>query len=132
MPQPAPDRIPSKDRLTADRLRAIKGSLRSLGKRGLADVFAAGEVLEEASTLLDGTFSTWVKSECGIEPRTALGYRKTFRLLRPHQELRAERGVAPSVAIAIAAAGESPACDALCISALLPVTPTIRSEIEAT
>lgn len=98
------ERTPSEDRLKANRLRAIKASLRSLGKRGLHDVFAAGEALEEASSLHDGTFSAWVKSECGIEPRTALGYRKTFLVLGDRKDWLADHNVSPSVAVTIAAA----------------------------
>ncbi|WP_157944548.1 DNA cytosine methyltransferase [Mangrovicella endophytica] len=104
MTKPRTVREPTEDRLKADRLRALKGRLRSLGKRGLADVFTAGETLEEAATLLDGIFSAWVRAECGIEPRTALGYRKTFRMLGKHQDLLAERNVSPSVAVTIACA----------------------------
>lgn len=104
MTTPRTERQPTEDRLKADRLRVIKASLRSLGKRGLGDLFAAGEALEEAASLHDGTFSAWVKSECGIEPRTAFGYRKTFLVLGDRKEWLAERNVSPSIAVTIAAA----------------------------
>ncbi|MCW7546350.1 hypothetical protein N7I30_21560, partial [Aurantimonas litoralis] len=68
-------------RETADRLRKLKESVRAIGKRGLADTFTAGEALEEAAKLLRGSYSSWVKTECGLEPRTALGFRKTFLVL---------------------------------------------------
>ncbi len=104
MTKPPTERQSTADRLKADRLRAIKASLRSLGKRGLGDVFAAGEVLEKAASLHDGMFSAWVKSECGIEPRTALGYRRTFLVLGDRKGWLADRNVSPSVAVTIAAA----------------------------
>lgn len=107
MTKPSTERVPSADRIKADRLRQIGGGLRSMGKRGLADVFAAGEALEEAAALCDGTFSAWVKSQCGIEPRTALGYRKTFLVLGSRKDWLAERNVSPSVAVTVACAPEA-------------------------
>lgn len=98
------DRTASDDRRKADRLRAIRDRLRSLGKKGLVDLFAAGEMLEEAASLHDGTFSAWVKIECGIEPRTALGYRKTFLVLGPQRAWLSKLNVSPSVALTIACA----------------------------
>ncbi|WP_182084414.1 DNA (cytosine-5-)-methyltransferase [Aureimonas sp. ME7] len=107
MTKPSTERVPSADRIKADRLRQIRGGLRSMGKRGLADVFAAGEALEEAAALCDGTFSAWVKSQCGIEPRTALGYRKTFLVLGSRKDWLTKRNVSPSVAVTVACAPEA-------------------------
>ncbi|WP_416356582.1 DNA cytosine methyltransferase [Aureimonas phyllosphaerae] len=76
----------------------------SLGKRGLEDIFVAGEALEEAAALLRGGFSGWVRNECGIDPRTALNFRKTFRVLGDRKDWLIEKGVAPSVAVTLASA----------------------------
>lgn len=68
-------------RILAETLRALKERIQIFGKRGLEDTLAAGAALEEAAKLLRGSYSSWVKAECGLEPRTALGFRKTFRKL---------------------------------------------------
>ncbi|WP_019998686.1 DNA cytosine methyltransferase [Aureimonas ureilytica] len=94
----------AEDRRIARRLDKLKNKVGSLGKRGLEDTFAAGEALEEAAVLLRGGFTGWVREECGIDPRTALNFRKTFRVLGPRKEWLLEMGVAPSVAITLAAA----------------------------
>lgn len=88
----------------AIQLRKLRSRVASVGKRGLIDTFALGEALEEASVLLRGKFSAWLVSECNIEPRTALGFRKTFLALGDRKDWLVERGVAPSVAVMIASA----------------------------
>lgn len=95
---------PSADRIKADRLRALRKSVRDLGKRSLIGMLDAGEALEEAAKLLRGNYSTWVLAECGIDARTALGYRKTFRVLNDRRNWLVEKRVAPSVALTIACA----------------------------
>ncbi|WP_019995395.1 DNA cytosine methyltransferase [Aureimonas ureilytica] len=95
---------PSADRITADRLRELRKSVRDLGKRSLIGMLDAGEALEEAAKLLRGNYSTWVLAECGIDARTALGYRKTFRVLNDRRKWLVGKRVAPSVALTIACA----------------------------
>ncbi|WP_061937629.1 DNA cytosine methyltransferase [Aureimonas sp. AU22] len=92
------------DRKVAVRLQKLKATVTSLGKRGLADTLAAGAALEEAAELLHGGFTGWVREECGIDPRTALNFRKTFRVLNHRKEWLLEKGVAPSVAVTLASA----------------------------
>lgn len=94
----------AEDLRIAKRLDKLKNRVSSLGKRGLEDMFAAGEALEEAAALLRGGFTGWVREECGIDPRTALNFRKTFRVLSPKKDWLLEKGVAPSVAVTLAAA----------------------------
>ncbi|MBB3937328.1 DNA cytosine methyltransferase [Aureimonas phyllosphaerae] len=94
----------AEDRRVAKRLRKLKDTVGSLGKRGLEDIFVAGEALEEAAALLRGGFSGWVRNECGIDPRTALNFRKTFRVLGDRKDWLIEKGVAPSVAVTLASA----------------------------
>jgi len=91
-------------RETADRLRKLKESVRAIGKRSLADTFTAGAALEEAAKLLRGSYSSWVKTECGLEPRTALGFRKTFLVLGHRKADLIDNDVSASVAVMIASA----------------------------
>lgn len=95
---------PEEARVRGDRLRVLSGRVRSMGKLGLKGTFEAGEALEEAAVLLRGDYSSWVRTECGREPRTALGYRKTFRVLGDRRKELAKLGVTASVAIVVASA----------------------------
>lgn len=91
-------------RARGERLRVLKGHVRSLGKLGLKGTFTAGKALEEAAELLRGDYSSWVRTECGLDPRTALGYRKTFRVLWEYRENLAKHDVPASVAVMVACA----------------------------
>lgn len=90
--------------VVAGQLRFLKERIQFFGKRGLSDTFAAGKALEEAAKLLRGNYSSWVKAECGLEPRTALGFRKTFRNLAAHEKMLVEKNVSASVAVMVASA----------------------------
>lgn len=104
MAKPPKPETPEQARAKGIRLRLLRGRVRSMGKLGLKRTFEAGEALEEAAELLRGDYSSWVRTECGLEPRTALGYRKTFRVLGTLRKELAKLEVTPSVAIMVACA----------------------------
>ena len=92
-------------RQECQRLRAIAKCAKNASGRALKDVFELGAKFEEAAELLRGTFSSWVRQECELDPRTALGFRKAHTVLAEHREMLLERNVSPSVVVLIAGAG---------------------------
>ncbi len=116
MAEAAVQALPDLSRESADRLRSIARRARSVSRRGLEDVFALGAAFEEAADVLKGSFGAWVASQCGIEPRTALGYRKAHRHLADRKDWLVERRVTPSVAVLVASA--APEARRLCLEAI--------------
>lgn len=104
MTGPKAANVPNSDRMKANRLRKLRDNVRGMGKRSLVGMLDAGEALEEAAGILRGQYSTWVLAECQIDARTALGYRKTFRVLNHRREWLIKKRVSPSVALTIACA----------------------------
>lgn len=97
----------SSERLTGDRLREMARRSNVVGKRNLKDLFDRGRILDEAAELAKGNFRAWVKSECRIEPSTAFGYRKAYRVLGDRREWLTEKRVSPSVVVILARARPS-------------------------
>lgn len=95
-------RLVAKDVAFGAELKALKGKILSLQKKGTADVFRLGDYLSEARRLLKGHFGSWIKTECGINPRTALGYRRVASELKSHRDLLIARQVQPTVLLKLA------------------------------
>ncbi|WP_457090598.1 DNA cytosine methyltransferase [Microvirga sp. P5_D2] len=97
----------------AKHLRVLRDRIRRIGKKSSSDVFELGAVLEEAAELLRGRFGVWVEHECGIEPRTAHGYRRAHAQLEQHKNLLIEKRVLPTVIIKLAGAEDDARTEAM-------------------
>ena len=97
----------------AKHLRVLRERVRRIGKKSSSDVFELGAVLEEAADLLRGRFGVWVEHECGIEPRTAHGYRRAHARLEQHKSLLVEKRVLPTVIIKLAGAEDGVRAEAM-------------------
>ncbi|WP_182084429.1 hypothetical protein [Aureimonas sp. ME7] len=82
----------------------MKDRIHSIGKLGLPGTFKAGAALEERRVLLRSDHSSCVRTEYGPEPRSALGCRKTFRILTERRGALLEHGVSADVTIMVACA----------------------------
>jgi site-specific DNA-cytosine methylase len=97
----------------AKHLRALRDRARRIGKKNSSDLFELGAILEEAADLLRGRFGVWVEHECGIEPRTAHGYRRAHTRLGSHKTVLIEQRVLPTVIIKLAAARDDVQTEAI-------------------
>lgn len=68
-------------------LEATATGILALGRRSTEQAFELGDLLEQASALVEpGTFEKWVSQRCDISSKTARNYRSVARNLTAYRE----------------------------------------------
>ncbi len=88
-------------------LEATAAGILALGRRSTEQAFELGDLLEQASELVEpGTFEKWVSQRCDISSKTARNYRSVARNLAPYRTRAVELAVSPTVLFHLASAPE--------------------------
>ncbi|WP_449313877.1 hypothetical protein [Rhizobium sp. F40D2] len=88
-------------------LEATAFNIQALGRRSTEQAFELGDLLEQASELVEpGTFEKWVSQRCDISSKTARNYRSVARNLAPYRTRAVELAVSPTVLFHLASAPE--------------------------
>ncbi|MCJ7997038.1 hypothetical protein J5N58_21465 [Rhizobium cremeum] len=86
-------------------LEATAADIQALGRRSTDQAFALGDLLEQASELVEpGTFEKWVSQRCDISSKTARNYRAVARNLTAYRERAVELAISPTVLFHLASA----------------------------
>ncbi len=86
-------------------LEATAAGILALGRRSTEQAFELGDLLEQASELVEpGTFEKWVSQRCDISSKTARNYRSVARNLAPYRTRAVELAVSPTVLFHLASA----------------------------
>ncbi|RVJ43475.1 hypothetical protein CN176_06415 [Sinorhizobium medicae] len=86
-------------------LEATASNIQALGRRSTEQAFELGDLLEQASELVEpGTFEKWVSQRCDISSKTARNYRSVARNLAPYRTRAVELAVSPTVLFHLASA----------------------------
>jgi len=86
-------------------LEATAAGILALGRRSREQAFELGDLLEQASELVEpGTFEKWVSQRCYISSKTARNYRSVARNLAPYGTRAVELAVSPTVLFHLASA----------------------------
>lgn len=88
-------------------LEATASNIQALGRRSTEQAFELGDLLEQASELVEpGTFEKWVSQRCDISSKTARNYRSVARNLAPYRTRAVELAISPTVLFHLASAPE--------------------------
>lgn len=86
-------------------LEATAAGIQALGRRSTEQAFELGDLLEQASELVEpGTFEKWVSQRCDISSKTARNYRSVARNLASYRTRAVELAVSPTVLFHLASA----------------------------
>lgn len=86
-------------------LEATAAGILALGRRSTEQAFELGDLLEQASELVEpGTFEKWVSQRCDISSKTARNYRSVARNLAPYRTRAVELAISPTVLFHLASA----------------------------
>ncbi|WP_395515530.1 hypothetical protein [Pseudorhizobium flavum] len=95
------------DAQSRTQLEAAAAGIQALGRRSTDQAFELGDLLEQASELVEpGTFERWVSQRCDISSKTARNYRAVARNLSRYRERAVELAVSPTVLFHLASAPE--------------------------
>ncbi|MFN7091289.1 MAG: hypothetical protein ACK4P4_12110 [Allorhizobium sp.] len=95
------------DAQSRKQLEAAAAGIQALGRRTTDQAFELGDLLEQASELVEpGTFEKWVSQRCDISSKTARNYRAVSRNLGRFRERAVELAVSPTVLFHLASAPE--------------------------
>lgn len=88
-------------------LEVAAAGIQALGRRSTDQAFELGDLLEQASELVEqGTFEKWVSQRCDISSKTARNYRAVARNLTAYRERAVELAISPTVLFHLASAPE--------------------------